>query len=458
MSVVPAAAGLVASLLGVKPKGYGVGIAFSLDQCGGWLHQTDVSSVPGYAQLSGRPYLVVVPAFLVWLVTRRRAVGWTLVAILGPVALVQPVLFGYDVARWGRTCVDLWLPRFPGWHIAWWTWHLVLVALILASVYRPGVRAVRVVSGALVMGMVLGIAGDQGPPRVVMASPDDCDKVRPALPQDPGALVQAMKRLSERERRLAYICSVRGYPERHLLRRYPAPEDPLSDAVLLHQGRRACRGEYPLPPADLGRRGVHWPSLREMAYLCPRTAAMRLREQERRRAALTAEYEREQARVRAYCKRTEPRGPEPVTEASEVASGGESSSYFVGSGGATAPRDGLVDAAGGSATVTTGTQGDFCLTVRAYRKAPPLALKGWDRVAEVGFESPDGRSTVGSVWGPMGMPVVTVAGPGRYRLRVYVRGRDEPEAVSPEMPAERHLLVVFPGRSKERKVFKNEEG
>ncbi|TDC68664.1 hypothetical protein E1200_11040 [Actinomadura sp. GC306] len=305
--------------------------------------------------------------------------------------------------------------------------------------------------------MVLGVAGDQEPPRVVMESPDDCRNVQPALSQNSRTLVPAMERLSEQERRLAYLCSVRGYPEKELFRRYPAPKDPLSDAVLLDQGRRACRGEKPPSPIELGRRGVHWPSLEEMAYLCPRTAARWLGEQERERAARRAEYEREQARARAYCERTVSPGSEPVKEGTELASGGESGSYLVGDVGGAAPTDGLVEAAGGSATVSTGTQGDFCLTVRAYRKRPPLALKGWDRVVEVGIESPDGRLRVGSDTGPMALPAVTVSGPGSYRLRVYVRGRDEPETISPELPAERHLLVVFPGRSKERKVFKDEE-
>jgi hypothetical protein len=316
----------------------------------------------------------------------------------------------------------------------------------------------RTISGVLAMALVLGVAGDQEPRRTVMADPDDCRKVWPATRQDSRTLVRAVGRLPEHDRRLAYLCAVRGYPERQMFRRHPTPEDPLSDGALLHLGRRACRGDAPVSPRELGRRGTHWPSLAEMAYLCPETAAARLRKQERERAALEAEHEREKAMQRAYCRRAVPKGPKPAGEATAVAWGGESGSYSLGSGEASfdeALDDGLVASNGGAATVITGTQGALCLTVRAYRKAPPLDLKVWDEVAEVGFESPDGRSKVGSMAGPLQLPAVTAAGPGSYRLRLYVRGRDKPETFYPEMPAEQHLLVVYPGKSKKHKVFKS---
>ena len=59
--------------------------------------------------------------------------------------------------------------------------------------------------------------------------------------------------------------------------------------------------------------------------------------------------------------------------------------------------------------------------------------------------------------GPPRLPAVTAAGPGSYRLRVYVSGHNKPETYFPEMPAERHLLVVYPGNSKKHKVFKSAE-
>jgi hypothetical protein len=104
--------------------------------------------------------------------------------------------------------------------------------------------------------------------------------------------------------------------------------------------------------------------------------------------------------------------------------------------------------------VLTGTEGDLCLTVRAYRKAPPPDLKGWERVVEVGFDSPDGKTEITSPWDSVELPPITAAGPGPYRLRLHVRGHGAPETFYPEMPAEHQLLVVYPGESKKQKDLK----
>ncbi|WP_194243878.1 hypothetical protein [Nonomuraea phyllanthi] len=104
------------------------------------------------------------------------------------------------------------------------------------------------------------------------------------------------------------------------------------------------------------------------------------------------------------------------------------------------------------------THGDaaMCLTVKAFDRAPPLRLTGWDQVVEVGIVSRSGRLVVpeyygGGAAGPL--PGLAVAGPGRYRLRVYARtlpwDEDDPEA-----PLEEHLLVVYPGRSTGKVVYR----
>ncbi|RKS68846.1 hypothetical protein BZB76_5982 [Actinomadura pelletieri DSM 43383] len=184
-----------------------------------------------------------------------------------------------------------------------------------------------------------------------------------------------------------------------------------------------------------------------------------MRELEQTRKKRAEEYRRQEAQALAYCERTVPKGPRPAREATELAYGGESSSYFVGAGDDgpsfdKALDDGLIAAVGGAVTILTGTEGDLCLTVRAYRKAPPPALKGWDKVVEVGFDSPDGKTMVGSYEGEAELPSLTASGPGPYRLRLHVRGHGAPETFYPEMPDEHHLIVVYPGRSKERKKYK----
>ncbi|MEN3536617.1 hypothetical protein AAH991_15995 [Microbispora sp. ZYX-F-249] len=113
--------------------------------------------------------------------------------------------------------------------------------------------------------------------------------------------------------------------------------------------------------------------------------------------------------------------------------------------------DGFVAAAGSSVAVMTyGENEPMCLTVKAFGSAPPLRLKGWDQVAEVGVVSRSGRLEVPSYDGGgegagARLPNLAVKGPGRYRLRAYARG---PEG------AEEHLVVVFPGRSVEKVVYR----
>ena len=91
---------------------------------------------------------------------------------------------------------------------------------------------------------------------------------------------------------------------------------------------------------------------------------------------------------------------------------------------------------------------DLCLTVKAFRGAPPQRTAGWDQVNEVPIVSRSGRLTVpemgegGDVGAGAPMPNLAITGKGRYRLRVYVRVDDAGE--------EQHLVVVFPGASRKR--------
>lgn len=89
---------------------------------------------------------------------------------------------------------------------------------------------------------------------------------------------------------------------------------------------------------------------------------------------------------------------------------------------------------------------DLCLTVKAFRTAPPQRTAGWEQVNEVPIVSRSGRLTVpemggGEVGAGAPMPDLAIAGKGRYRLRVYVRVGDA---------GEEHLVVVFPGASRKR--------
>jgi hypothetical protein len=455
----PVLTSVVTSSLGERKGAQSFLRVIRSDACQGWSYQTGLRSVPGYTLLHGLPILVVLPAFLLWLVIRRRAVGWGTAALLAFVTLAEPVLFGYDTARWGSECTRLWLPT-GGWGVARWVYAAVPVLLILASTCRPGRRTVRLAGGTAAAGLLLCAAADRELPRRYGASEDECRHGKYAAASERTSFTTAMAGLSQHERELAFLCSRRGF-----LMGYaggPSREDPVSDAEQIEIGRRACRGE-PLRTNGM-RPGIAPVSLQDMAYLCPGKADERQAAQRRSRAALDAEYERERARADAFCRRGVPQGFGPVRQATRVIDGGESGSYLVvDDGGGTgasfdaALKEGLVASSGREATVVTGGEGGLCLTVRAYKKAPPLALKGWDRVEEVGFESARGHAVLTALDGPLSFPVPTAAGPGRYRLRVYVRNRNSPETTMDELPLERHLLVVFPGKAEKPKVYKNTE-
>ncbi|GAA4077885.1 hypothetical protein [Nonomuraea soli] len=95
---------------------------------------------------------------------------------------------------------------------------------------------------------------------------------------------------------------------------------------------------------------------------------------------------------------------------------------------------------------------NLCLTVKAFRTAPPARTAGWDQVNEVPILSRSGDLTVpymgegGEVGAGAPMPNLAIAGKGRYRLRVYVRVDEAGE--------EEHLIVVFPGASRKRVTLK----
>jgi hypothetical protein len=76
--------------------------------------------------------------------------------------------------------------------------------------------------------------------------------------------------------------------------------------------------------------------------------------------------------------------------------------------------------------------------------APPAAIEpGWDVVAETDLDCPEGELLVLDWAGP-GHPELgelATAGPGRYRLRVHARRRDD---VGRGKTAEEHYLLTWP--------------
>ncbi|MEV7804227.1 hypothetical protein AB0O28_14900 [Microbispora sp. NPDC088329] len=109
-----------------------------------------------------------------------------------------------------------------------------------------------------------------------------------------------------------------------------------------------------------------------------------------------------------------------------------------------AQKNGLVAAGPGHLIILSHSDFDICLTVETYRRRPPLELKGWDHVVEVGYESTTGQvRLMDPMVGQDDLPNLAFRGKGRYRIRVHYRGPDY-EAWTPQ-----HILVmVYPGRAR----------
>jgi hypothetical protein len=109
---------------------------------------------------------------------------------------------------------------------------------------------------------------------------------------------------------------------------------------------------------------------------------------------------------------------------------------------------GLLGVVPGLAAVYCGTNlGPVRVTVRVHQAAPPLQLEPWEDVAEVSFIAPNGQAVIEEGEGPVHqeLPNLTPAGPGSYRLRLHVRGRDRGwQEDTPEEPVEEHLLAIWP--------------
>lgn len=274
--------------------------------------------------------------------------------------------------------------------------------------------------------------------------------------------------LKPAERDAAFLCRARstegGVP--------PMFPDRLSDQEVLAYGRALCRTkDRDEQGAILKRAGSARPARGadpwDLVYVCPEivgaTHPELLRSTTETEAANTAHIAEENAKCR---------DPWPRTKAVAQAT----AKYFLFADGDPGylvhdPGDEAADHAAEQAmdkvyddSALIGVAGsavlighvedvsDLCLTVKAFRTAPPRRTAGWDQVNEVPIVSRSGQLTVpymgedGEVGAGAPMPNLAIAGKGRYRLRVYVRVDDAWE--------EQHLVVVFPGASRRRLELK----
>ncbi|MEV4162034.1 hypothetical protein [Nonomuraea dietziae] len=274
--------------------------------------------------------------------------------------------------------------------------------------------------------------------------------------------------LKPAEHDAAFLCRARstagGVP--------PMFPDSLSDQAILAYGRALCRTkDRDEQEAILTRAGSARPaggaSPWDLIYVCPEIVGATHPELLRSTTETEAAYTAYIAEKNAKC-----RDPWPGTKAVAQATaryflfvdgdhgylvqdpGDEAADHAAEQAMDRVYDDSALIGVAGSAVLIGHVEdvSDLCLTVKAFRTAPPQRTAGWDQVNEVPIVSRSGRLAVpemgegGEVGAGAPMPNLAIAGKGRYRLRVYVRVDDAGQ--------EHHLVVVFPGASRKRLELK----
>ncbi|MEV0234613.1 hypothetical protein [Nonomuraea sp. NPDC050786] len=208
----------------------------------------------------------------------------------------------------------------------------------------------------------------------------------------------------------------------------------MPDHLLLAYGRRQCAA-YPHMRVDISF----------IVPICPAAA----RQWDTELAAEEAEIEQREKTNQAACDRSRHR---PLIRAVTVAHErmwSETGLEVFEDHTETSDDDpflqyGLVGSTRGRMAIGVSAESQICLSVETYRRRPPVEVKAWDKVIELGYESPGGDMViVDPMAGPGGLPNLAYSGKGHYRVRVHYR---EPVWAA-DLP--QHILVmVFPGDSR----------
>ncbi|NUT40990.1 MAG: hypothetical protein HOV86_13470 [Thermoactinospora sp.] len=109
-----------------------------------------------------------------------------------------------------------------------------------------------------------------------------------------------------------------------------------------------------------------------------------------------------------------------------------------------AQDDGLVAALPGHLMVLTHSDFALCVTLETYTRRPPVETKGWDHVAEVGYESPTGEIVLSDDLSGAEFPDLSLDGrAGHYRVRVHY---DWFAWKGPHGNGQRLLIIAYPGK------------
>jgi hypothetical protein len=122
-----------------------------------------------------------------------------------------------------------------------------------------------------------------------------------------------------------------------------------------------------------------------------------------------------------------------------------------------AATNGLVAIRHGVAVILTGiSHGPVNVQVEAYGGPPAPDAGAWEDVVEVSLEAPAGRVIASGIATdpPTGVPTLTRYGPGTYRLRIHVRGRDLRVDHTPSEAVEDYLIQAWPAPHQPEVILK----
>ncbi|MFI6496231.1 hypothetical protein [Nonomuraea typhae] len=367
--------------------------------------------------------------------------------------LPGPLLLALDGAL-GGGCLAAWgPPETVSWNAGMGLYLLVPPILVLLAVRPARERFVR--SGPVVR--TAGAAVTLTAALVLLNQATPAGKVSGDMALDcAGAGGGSVRDLTEAEK--DFLCQVRGFGP---LRTGGGVEGwaGVPDRVVLTQGRDLCRlaerhgGDTGAPAVrDAPQSGL----ARVLGPLCP--AVSRAQEQAGEREqeeedAYVAEKEAACAKHPAHRPRISPVRQHRATMWTEFWTLNGWDDGYEG----TAPdmvRE-LVGGTRGGLTIWAADEfGHACVTTESYTRRPPVETKGWKEVVEVAYESPGGSLTLVDGRGNRS-PKLTAVGPGSYRVRVHLRGRELVYQVADRPDGAVELLImVFPGEQKKLAVYR----
>ncbi len=368
--------------------------------------------------------------------------------------LPEPLLFTLDSAI-DSACSNAWgPPEIMDQNVAMGLYYLIPSLLVLLAVRTPRPPAyvrrgplVRTLLAALTVMVTVLFAVESVPPGRVSSEEElDCA----------GFGDGTVTGLSKAEK--IFLCDVRGYGFSRGQGEVPGWSE-VSDHEVLAQGHQLCDlavqhgGDVNAPAVQQAPQA----SLTQvLAGLCPAVAEARKaedRRQDEEEKAYVAKKEKDCAVRPAHQPKIRALRQKRATMWTEFWTIDGWDEGYEG----TVPElvKNLVGSERGALSIWAADEiGQACVTVEAYSRRPPLEIKGWEEVVEVGYESPSGSLTLVDGRGKR-LPGLTPAGPGLYRVRVHLRGRKLVEQrIHPPDGAVQLLIMVFPGGEKAPVVYR----